>query len=1074
MVYFFFLFFIFFNPSFAQDTGDLIRILNPNAQAPAESDPNQSKALSDTQKKLLRKVIDSISDREVDEYLLKMGLPTSGSVYAKKIRLRNAIGADAQEKIKDELPKDFGEKKKGSPFIIENASEGELMSVDKTKGGVLILRGKVKLKVGEGTLTAELISVDSKKGELYAEGGIEYKSGLIEIKGDKFIYDVNLDRGVIYDTKANMYPVNFVGEKIKRIDENKFLLEMGYFTACNAEVPHYSFQARKIFIYEDKSIVASGMWMTVGGTKLFYTPLYYSSNLGSGWTFQFGQNRTQGKFLQASYQWSNPLAVPSLLAPVGRKIKLDHYEKTGTHVGFEFWKISPWLNYNLNLGVADFHKYQFAGRYYSINPAEGDLSTRFATGASDVIVTTNQVDNGEKCFEYNGKCTLTYNQAFQLYTGNSTTAFRDIGLKRETWFKGDLLANAKSNNIAADGTRNVQIRYEQFTNPRFDYEFGFRYEPANTLQSLYTNRNQRTPLIRQNLLWNLDYTETRGDLTVNVSARRQQTYYIIPQTVGVGDNSNFFPVRDELPKTMIRNSMQIATLPYFESPIYWDFSLNSLIARLYGFPVRKPLVGSPPPPGLQTDDPFGRYRENLLRTEYTTRIETGLRTNMNFGSYFTFSPGLYVGGNKQTVERTDSAQTATSSEISIERFFKRESYSYLRQNHRLSFGIPALLFSTTYRRTDARFRELQDPVLKDGRDAVHEAEFGLESNYFEDFEFSVKTIRDLRQFSDNYRSTLNSEGGPKDIERWYFTVFRMSAFFDFYNGFTRKRETLLERQRSFFSGIFLNNDFVYHTSQNRRLYNMATAGYQLGGFKFLFIRNIRSLEVGGSWYHVYDSFLRQDLGVYLLPGSLQQSVTSTSAIQAYQTSNAYNQYYTNTSSFQDMYRIYVRADLQFTRNFGFEWDADSRVTQPWRYTDQVGESAFYRNGQDAYTIAGTQASSTYQRTNPGTDIANGFQFGSDQSKNTAFNINRMMWMLKYNIHDFEYRLGYSMDLRAIAGGPTYDSQVTFYDQSVIFSVNLININLGPEETASQQTRARLYRFRKRPLDAGYSTGVSGQ
>ena len=68
-----------------------------------------------------------------------------------------------------------------------------------------------------------------------------------------------------------------------------------------------------------------------------------------------------------------------------------------------------------------------------------------------------------------------------------------------------------------------------------------------------------------------------------------------------------------------------------------------------------------------------------------------------------------------------------------------------------------------------------------------------------------------------------------------------------------------------------------------------------------------------------------------------------------------------------------------------------------------------------------------------------------------------------------------MDLRSIAGGPSFDSLVNFYDQSIFFSVNLVNINLGGDDSAAaSQTRARIYRFRKRPLDAGYRSNISSQ
>jgi hypothetical protein len=1015
---------------FGQDA-ELIRALNPDMTPPVQDTP--SERVTETQKKLLRKVVDSLSDREIDEYLLRLGLSTEGSVYAKRIRLKESLAKDTPPASSPLTPES---KKDAPPFVIENASEGEFLSVDKTRSGVLILRGRVKVKVSEGSLTADSISVDSKKNEIYAEGGIIYKKGPMEIKGDKFIYDINFERGVVYSASASMFPIYFVGKKMKKIDENKYLLDVGYFTSCSAEVPHYTFKAKKLFVYEDQSVVATNLWYNVGGTKMLYVPLYYGTNLGTGWVVQGGMNRTQGTFLQTAYQWSEPLSGTKALSPVGRKIKADYYEKTGPHLGFEFWKVSPWLNYNIDLGVADFRFYNVASRYTNLN--------QFQLGNFNDVVTTNQVDKGDRCLELGGRCLATYTDLIRSQDPSFNTRIADVGIRRQTWWKGNIVANAKSNNVVADGTRNVYLRFEQYTNPRFEYEFGYRYVPSNTLQSLYTFRTQRNPFIRQNLVWDFDYTETRGDLSVNLAARRNWTYYLLNPE----DRSAYFPVRDELPRLSVRNSSQIGTLPFFMAPVYWDMNLNSMIVRLYGPPTKKPLAGSTPLSPI--DDPWGRYRESLLRNEYFANMETGVRTNMNFGGYVTFSPGVFVGANKQAVERADTSLAPSTSDTSIERFYKRESYQFLRQNHRLSFGIPELLLSTTYRRKDARNRELPDPVLKDGRDAVHEMEVALESNAFEDFEFSIRTIRDLRQFAENYNPA------PTDSERWYFTIFRMGTFYDFYEKGLKRRSTLLERQRSFFSGIFLNNDYVYHTAQNRPLYNNATIGYQMGGFSLPFIRNVRSLEIGGTWYHVFHSSFMANYGSYA-PNSA-----------------GLGRSYLNTSPFLDTYRFYIQSKLQITRLLGLDLELDSRVTQPWRYTSEVGERAFYRNGQDPYTVAGYTSSSLYQPTNFPTDVANSTGiYGSNARQNSAFNVYRFYMIWKYNIHDFEYQLGYSSDLRAIGGGPSFDSQVTFYDQSVFFAINLINISLGPEQSAGAQTRARVYRFRKQPLDADPTAAVSG-
>ena len=156
--------FVSFTHTYAQDTTELIKQLNLNetGEEKTEADTTKEFKLTEAKKKLIRRVLDILSDREVDDYLRAIGLSTSGTIYAKRDRLKEAVSSK-DDKVKEDFPLPQDLNKKQESFVIENASEGELLSVDKTKSGVLILRGKVKIKIGQGHLVADSISVDSKK-----------------------------------------------------------------------------------------------------------------------------------------------------------------------------------------------------------------------------------------------------------------------------------------------------------------------------------------------------------------------------------------------------------------------------------------------------------------------------------------------------------------------------------------------------------------------------------------------------------------------------------------------------------------------------------------------------------------------------------------------------------------------------------------------------------------------------------------------------------------------------------------------------------------------------------------------
>ncbi|TGL57557.1 LPS-assembly protein LptD [Leptospira ognonensis] len=932
------------------------------------------------QRILVQKSVDSMTDREVDDNLRNLGLSSQGTIYVKRERLREALVPELPPELTQESILS-NQKKKDPPIQIQNAAEGQLLNIDKTQGGVLVLRGKVRLKIKGGELLADSVSIDSQRQEVYAEGGVEYKDGQAKITGERFLYDIKLNQGVVYNSKLSYYPSFFIGQKLKRLDEKRYLMEMGYFTACNAELPHDSFQAKKIIIYDDKSVIAYNLTFKVGGTPLFWLPVLYNSETGNGWMVQSGKNNTQGWFLQNSYQWSDPYPNSLLLAN-GYKIRFDMYEKTGQAAQLEMWKLSPNVNYNINLGYANYKKNTITSVY----------EDRFKNFGIGNVAVTNTVDRGE------------------LFP-NTGLGFRNTGVDYDPWWKAELRLNVKSNDFNKDVTRNLQVGYENFSNRQFDYEFGNRYQPSNSVQSLYTYRDVRLGFIRNLLNWNLNYTENRGDLSVSIGLSRTLVYQI--------QADKYFSAQDTLPVVTIKNSSQVGNLPFYNSPVYWDLNFQSNISRLYGAPTQSKI------PNTSITDPTGKYNDFVLRTQTSVYGESGFRSPISLGSYASFTPSIYAGATKQTAEYPGVGTAANSPDLDSNKaysnFLKQQSYQYVRQSHTARIGVPELFFSTTYRKIDAQKAEIKDPIL--GNQRQHEAEFSLESYALNDIDISVRTIRDLRTLSPDYNP------GISNMQRWYYTVVRVGGFIDFIDGFQTRRPSLLERKRNFYSGIFINNDYVHHTPQNRSLSNNLTVSYKMGGFSWPIIRAIRSLEVGSTWYHVYkDSYL-------------------------------------------DSYRFFFRTDTKITRYSGVELELDSRVTEPWRLTALAqGQFYAYSTTPELFTA---QNGTNYDQTTIWEDLASGTGAnGQDKRQKTVFNINRFMMTFKLDLHNWEYRLGYSMNLRALPGGLTADNTLTFYDQSVYFSVNLTNFSFGDSAT-SQATRVRLYRFRKRPLD-GTSDGISAQ
>ena len=883
--------------------------------------------------------------------------------------------------------KSFQQQKKNLPIEIESATEGEFLSINETEKGVLVLRGKVILKLSKGKLRANLITIDNKKKTIYAEGNIIYTEGKLKITGNNFIYNLKLERGVIYKIKGSYYPAYFFGEKFKKIDHENYLLEIVYFTNCNAEKPHFSFKAKKIVFQQDKNIAIFNARLYVGAFPVLPIPFLYLSSLGNGWKVQAGSNNTQGNFFQNSYRWSVPGF--SFLFPINYLLRLDWYEKTGEVLQLDMIKISPWLNYNVKLGYADHKKYRFT------NSFEERLGTSFGLGN---VVVTNQIHTDPL-----SEIPTKYKESFPFY--------RNVGIQREDWQKANVLLNARKSSNKKNYTRNFFIKYDYYSNRFFEYEYGNRYNSKNTFYSFYTEDDTRLPLVLNSLNWSIDYIEQRNNWTLEMEIDKNFSYYDLQPT----KESNFFPVNATLPKLNITSSTPFAQLPYSNSPLYYDFTFYIENQKYYSTTLKKQT--------FEIDDktivnPNSNYKAEPVRDEIFSYIENGLKTTVHFGSYISLTPSLYYGAQKYFLNYEKN--TVSNSDISQKNTLKQKSYQYIRGENNLRIGTAEIFFNVKHNQKNTFQNELEDPT---GNVPQNELELSLESYLMDDWYFALLSNKDIRK-------------NPKEIndkEKWYFTIFRSSGFFDFLNHFRKKRISLLEKKRSLYSGIYINNDFVYKTFASKPHSNILDISYKMGGFSVPLIQTIKEFDIGFNWYHVYDS---PEL---------------------------------------DRYGFFFKTDTQVSRNIEMEFEIDSAVADNWKFAKKANifenylsqeknsDGTVYFNLRDFYNSTTNQENS--QSTNIFQDILEGMGFyGPEAKKKTAFNIKKLLVGLKYNLHLWDFKVGYSMGIRAIPSGLKAEQQLNFYDQSVYFSASMSKFSFGKTPTKTKSKGSRIYHRTKKYFD----------
>lgn len=720
--------------------------------------------LSPEQKSIMDKAVQNMPLADVKSSLKRLGNSIKGSELLLRQRLKIALGIA----VLPELPAP----RKQPRISIENASEGEYLQGAEDGHGLLKLEGRIKVTLPEGSFTANRVLVDTDRQEIYGEGEVEFKSGNAAIKAERILYNKRLGTGIIYNAAGYAAPVYIIGKSLQQIGNQRFSASHAWFTTNAADIPHYHFTARRLWVYEDNTVFAVGVWYHIGGVPLLPLPFLYSSNWGTGIISQIGHSDTQGWYWENTYQFGDPEAIySSSWIPMAYRFKADWHQRVGEVFGIEFFRFSPNLNYFVDVDVARYKRYEVVGDFRE----------------KDNIEITNQV------------------------TRNDGTIGEDI----RKWTKIFALVNFRMANMRDNNTRSFQLRYEDYSHPLFDYEFGGRYAPESTSFALYQDSEASRGLIHSQTDWNAVYTENRGDLSIRVAATRRKVW---EGQTNFYDDSQYIPVSDTVPEIDLGHSWDLGTIPVVDMPIYWDHNLHTDLQKTYS---------------------EGKEWETRNNNQY----ETAFRSYYSFYPYFSFEPKLGYGAQKTVPEsRSNDANNRESLELQA----RKNSYQYWFTEDTLTIGPEPINLAITRRFKDSYKEEQNDaPVVNitgfTGNQKVNETELLLTTRPFWNTEFSVNAIYDHREFQDEVESR----------DRWSYPIFRSDIYLDFLNLGRQDRENLLSRNKIHFLGLRLTDEYVYDPIRRRDHSNVAGLSFEMGGFDLWLLKRLRYLELSYYWYHVY-------------------------------------------------------------------------------------------------------------------------------------------------------------------------------------------------------------------------------
>lgn len=211
--------------------------------------------------------------------------------------------------------------------------------IDHLKGrDYVIATGSVDITYQSTNLKADRVEINTKTGDVVAEGDVIISSEGSLIRCQKSIFNIYTKRGFMYDADGFASPVYyFTGEKIEKVGDDKIRIHRGTLTscgpACGTGPSPWTFRVGEADLQIDRYAHLYGFVPKILDVPLFYLPYYVASiktKRATGFLSPVvGSDSADGVFVNNRFFWA---INPSMDATLG----LDYLSNRGTRYTGEF------------------------------------------------------------------------------------------------------------------------------------------------------------------------------------------------------------------------------------------------------------------------------------------------------------------------------------------------------------------------------------------------------------------------------------------------------------------------------------------------------------------------------------------------------------------------------------------------------------------------------------------------------------------------------------------------------------------------------------------------------------------
>ena len=104
-----------------------------------------------------------------------------------------------------------------------------------------ILEGDVEIKYEDIKFTADKMTYNKRTSDVTAQGHVILDQGTTRLAGSQAIFNLDSKTGTFFNATGSMEPaMYFTGEKLEKLDEDKYRLTNGILTSCELDSPAWS------------------------------------------------------------------------------------------------------------------------------------------------------------------------------------------------------------------------------------------------------------------------------------------------------------------------------------------------------------------------------------------------------------------------------------------------------------------------------------------------------------------------------------------------------------------------------------------------------------------------------------------------------------------------------------------------------------------------------------------------------------------------------------------------------------------------------------------------------------------